>query len=218
MYARSVRRISRVPGARASTSVSNIRSGRSSSDQVRLVEVGPRDGLQNEPNPVPFVTKMTLIDRLSQTGLLNIEAGAMVSPKWVPQVSESLNSTAAIVTAGDMNGIDYQCNITPNEVKHETNSVKMADSEKILRRLCQSASSDTTTSPLATLHSDIKYPFLIPNLRGLERALVIAQHSSPSLHLRRPWLSVRRSRCPRRSNCRHVHRSPGNGRRGDLPR
>jgi hydroxymethylglutaryl-CoA lyase len=57
--------------------------------QVRVVEVGPRDGLQNEAAPVPLATKVELIDRLSETGLSVIEAGAFVSPKWVPQMADS---------------------------------------------------------------------------------------------------------------------------------
>jgi hydroxymethylglutaryl-CoA lyase len=56
---------------------------------VRVVEVGPRDGLQNEAAPVPLATKVELIDRLSDTGLSVIEAGAFVSPKWVPQMADS---------------------------------------------------------------------------------------------------------------------------------
>jgi len=56
---------------------------------VRVVEVGPRDGLQNEATPVPLATKIELIDRLSETGLSAIEAGAFVSPKWVPQMADS---------------------------------------------------------------------------------------------------------------------------------
>jgi len=56
---------------------------------VRVVEVGPRDGLQNESAPVPLATKIELIDRLSETGLPAIEAGAFVSPKWVPQMADS---------------------------------------------------------------------------------------------------------------------------------
>jgi len=56
---------------------------------VRVVEVGPRDGLQNEAAPVPLATKIELIDRLSETGLSAIEAGAFVSPKWVPQMADS---------------------------------------------------------------------------------------------------------------------------------
>ena len=50
------------------------------------MEVGPRDGLQNEKNIVPLATKLDLIERLAQTGLQTIEAGSFVSPKWTPQV------------------------------------------------------------------------------------------------------------------------------------
>ena len=57
--------------------------------RVRVVEVGPRDGLQNEPAPVPLETKVAFIDMLSETGLPVIEAGAFVSPKWVPQMADS---------------------------------------------------------------------------------------------------------------------------------
>jgi len=57
--------------------------------QVKVVEVGPRDGLQNEAKPVALETKVTLIDLLSETGLRAIEAGAFVSPKWVPQMANS---------------------------------------------------------------------------------------------------------------------------------
>jgi hydroxymethylglutaryl-CoA lyase len=56
---------------------------------VKLVEVGPRDGLQNEAVPVPAAVKIALIDRLSGTGLTAIEAGAFVSPKRVPQMADS---------------------------------------------------------------------------------------------------------------------------------
>lgn len=54
---------------------------------VRLVEVGPRDGLQNEKAIIPPAVKAELINRLAKTGLKDIEAGSFVSPKWVPQVS-----------------------------------------------------------------------------------------------------------------------------------
>ena len=50
------------------------------------MEVGPRDGLQNEKTSIPLETKIELIRRLSRTGVMNIEAGSFVSPKWVPQV------------------------------------------------------------------------------------------------------------------------------------
>jgi hydroxymethylglutaryl-CoA lyase len=55
-------------------------------NRIRIVEVGPRDGLQNEKTIIPLATKLDLIERLAQTGLRDIEAGSFVSPKWVPQV------------------------------------------------------------------------------------------------------------------------------------
>lgn len=62
--------------------------------EVRVVEVGPRDGLQNEKRSIDLDTKLELIRRLAQTGLRSIEAGSFVAPKWVPQVlllEESVN-------------------------------------------------------------------------------------------------------------------------------
>jgi hydroxymethylglutaryl-CoA lyase len=56
---------------------------------VRIVEVSPRDGLQNEKFLVPTKIKNELIDRLTKTGLQTIEATSFVSPKWIPQVSPS---------------------------------------------------------------------------------------------------------------------------------
>lgn len=56
---------------------------------VRLVEVGPRDGLQNEAINVPLKVKIALIERLVESGLTHIEAGSFVSPKWVPQMADS---------------------------------------------------------------------------------------------------------------------------------
>lgn len=57
--------------------------------QVTIVEVGPRDGLQNEPNIIPSETKIDFINRLSQTGLKTIEVSSFVSPKRIPQLSDS---------------------------------------------------------------------------------------------------------------------------------
>ena len=63
---------------------------------VRLVEVGPRDGLQNEAKLVETATKVTLIDRLGQAGLKTIEATSFVSPKWIPQMADNAAVMAAI--------------------------------------------------------------------------------------------------------------------------
>lgn len=57
--------------------------------QVKLVEVGPRDGLQNEPRPIATDTKVEFINRLTRAGLSVIEATSFVSPKWVPQLADA---------------------------------------------------------------------------------------------------------------------------------
>jgi isopropylmalate/homocitrate/citramalate synthase len=85
---------------------------------VEIVEVGPRDGLQNEPKSLAAAVKVTLIERLAEAGCRVVEAGAFVSPRWVPQ---------------------------------------MADTAEVLARLQR--------------RPGVRYPVLVPNLEGLERAL-----------------------------------------------
>ena len=79
--------------------------------QVRLVEVGPRDGLQNEKAIVPTAAKIELIDRLSATGLRSIEATSFVSPKWVPQLADAADVYTAIARKP---GVRYPV-LVPNE-------------------------------------------------------------------------------------------------------
>lgn len=57
--------------------------------EIKIVEVGPRDGLQNEPKIVPTNIKVDLINQLSDTGLKVIETTSFVSPKWVPQMADN---------------------------------------------------------------------------------------------------------------------------------
>ena len=64
--------------------------------QVKIVEVGPRDGLQNEKENVPAEVKIELVNRLSSAGFANIEAASFVSPKWVPQMATSKEVMAQI--------------------------------------------------------------------------------------------------------------------------
>jgi len=78
--------------------------------RVEIVEVGPRDGLQNEARPIPLAAKIALIDRLSQTGLTRIEVASFVSPKWVPQMADSAAVLAGITRA---KGVRYSA-LTPN--------------------------------------------------------------------------------------------------------
>jgi hydroxymethylglutaryl-CoA lyase len=64
--------------------------------KVKIVEVGPRDGLQNEPKNVPAAVKIELVRRLVDAGLRSIEATSFVSPKWVPQMADSAEVMAGV--------------------------------------------------------------------------------------------------------------------------
>jgi hydroxymethylglutaryl-CoA lyase len=97
------------------------RSYSSSPNGVRLVEVGPRDGLQNIKQSIPTATKVELIQRLAGTGLRDIEATSFVSPKWVPQ---------------------------------------LADGAKVMEEIL----------PLGNQQSELRFPVLVPNLKGLQNA------------------------------------------------
>jgi hydroxymethylglutaryl-CoA lyase len=87
-------------------------------ERIRIVEVGPRDGLQNEKQVVPAATKVQLIERLVDAGHSTVEATSFVSPKWIPQLADAAEVYAAI------------------------------------RR-----------------QAGVRYPVLVPNLQGMERAL-----------------------------------------------
>jgi len=78
--------------------------------EVSIVEVGPRDGLQNEKSTLKADQKIKLIELLSNTGLKRIEAGSFVSPKWVPQMANSDDVFKALNT---QHGIQYSA-LTPN--------------------------------------------------------------------------------------------------------
>jgi hydroxymethylglutaryl-CoA lyase len=78
--------------------------------RVRIVEMGPRDGLQNEPQEVPTATKLELIERLGAAGLPAIEATAFVSPKWIPQMADH---TEVLERIRRRPGVDYPV-LTPN--------------------------------------------------------------------------------------------------------
>lgn len=84
-------------------------------DFVRIVEVGPRDGLQNEKTHVATADKIELIDRLSATGLKTIEATSFVSPRWVPQLADAAEVYAGIQRRP---GIAYPV-LVPNEQGYE---------------------------------------------------------------------------------------------------
>jgi hydroxymethylglutaryl-CoA lyase len=78
--------------------------------QVTLVDVGPRDGLQNEAQPIPAATKIELVGRLQDAGLREIEVTSYVSPKWVPQMADAAEVMAGIARRP---GVRYSV-LTPN--------------------------------------------------------------------------------------------------------
>jgi hydroxymethylglutaryl-CoA lyase len=79
-------------------------------NKVRIVEVGPRDGLQNEKQEVPTAVKLELIERLADAGLPAVEATAFVSPKWIPQMADH---TEVLERIRRKPGVDYPV-LTPN--------------------------------------------------------------------------------------------------------
>ena len=90
---------------------------------VNIVEVGARDGLQNEKQDVPASVKIELIDRLSDAGFHNVESGSFVSPKWVPQMATSMEVMSGITRK---TGVIYSV-LTPNMKGFEAALAAKAD-------------------------------------------------------------------------------------------
>src|SRR5690606_17218503 len=94
-------------------------------DKVKIVEVAPRDGLQNEKKFIPTDIKVELTNRLSAAGFSNVETTSFVSPKWVPQMADAAEIMAAIerrpgtiysVLAPNMRGFDAALAANADEV------------------------------------------------------------------------------------------------------
>jgi len=92
-------------------------------NKVKIVEVGPRDGLQNEKETIPVEVKIELVDRLTDAGFSNIEAASFVSPKWVPQMATSTEVMAGIRRKP---GVIYSA-LTPNMKGFEAALAAKAD-------------------------------------------------------------------------------------------
>ena len=91
--------------------------------RVKLVDVGPRDGLQNEKTMVPAAIKIELVHRLQAAGLKEIEVTSFVSPKWVPQMADALDVMAGIAR---QTGVRYSV-LTPNMKGFETAATSKPD-------------------------------------------------------------------------------------------
>ncbi|MFK3739212.1 hydroxymethylglutaryl-CoA lyase [Massilia sp. TN1-12] len=92
-------------------------------NKVKIVEVGPRDGLQNEKEAVSAAVKIELVDRLARAGFRNVEAASFVSPKWVPQMATSSEVMAGIAR---LPGTIYSA-LTPNMQGFEAALASRAD-------------------------------------------------------------------------------------------
>jgi hydroxymethylglutaryl-CoA lyase len=101
-----------------------------------MVEVGPRDGLQNEPGTVSTETKIELIDRLAEAGLPVVEAGSFVSPKWIPQMADSAEVLAGIVRRP---GTRYAA-LTPNRIGFDRALAAKADEVAVFAAASESFS------------------------------------------------------------------------------
>ena len=91
--------------------------------QVQIVEVGPRDGLQNESQPIAVETRIALIEQLVAAGIRRIEAGSFVNPKWIPQMANSEDVFAGLQRS---EAVRY-CALTPNMQGFERAQAARAD-------------------------------------------------------------------------------------------
>ncbi|KAK2861356.1 hypothetical protein FQN49_004285 [Arthroderma sp. PD_2] len=98
-------------------------------DFVRIVEVGPRDGLQNEKKSIPLETKLELISRLAGTGLKTIEAGSFVSAKWVPQMASTADILSHLIKTPPSAPHPVSYNYLVPNVKGLETLVKVLESE-----------------------------------------------------------------------------------------
>lgn len=96
-------------------------------DYINIVEVGPRDGLQNEKQSINVATKVALIEQLADAGLKTVEAGAFVSPKWAPQMASTAEVMETIKRAP---GVSYPV-LTPNMKGYEGARAGKADTVAI---------------------------------------------------------------------------------------
>ncbi|KAG5460105.1 MAG: hypothetical protein BJ554DRAFT_7890 [Olpidium bornovanus] len=124
---------------------------------VKVVEVGPRDGLQNEKKNVPTDVKIDLINRLSDAGLPVVECTSFVSPKWVPQVCFSCGLYAGPCPA-EQPATHQHSNLPPIGTC-------------IRWRPCHQMSDASAVMAKITRKLGTRYPVLTPNLKGFEAAL-----------------------------------------------
>lgn len=112
---------------------------------VRMVEVGPRDGLQNEPAAVPVAVRIALVERLADSGLKAVEAGAFVSAKWVPQMADS---AAVLGGIRRREGVSYPV-LVPNMRGYEAARAAGADEIAVFAAASESFSRENINCSIA---------------------------------------------------------------------
>src|SRR5690606_21856845 len=114
-------------------------------DHVRVAEVGPRDGLQNESRQLPPELKIELVNRLANAGISHIEAGSFVSPKWVPQMASSDRVFSAI---DRQPGVRYSA-LVPNLKGYEAAVAAGADEVAIFIAATETSSRKNTNCSIS---------------------------------------------------------------------
>ena len=104
--------------------------------QVRLIDVGPRDGLQNEKQPVPAAIKIELVQRLHEAGRKEIEVTSFVSPTWVPQMADNAEVMAGIERRADVRYSVLTPNLKGFEAAIATRPISMRSRAVCLPRAC----------------------------------------------------------------------------------
>ena len=114
-------------------------------DHIRIVEVGPRDGLQNETRQVPTEVKVQFVDALSDCGLGEIEVSSFVSPRWIPQLADAEEVFAAIRRAP---GVTYMA-LVPNQQGLERAERARADKVAVFTAASETFSLKNTNATIA---------------------------------------------------------------------
>ena len=140
--------------------------------KVKIVEVGPRDGLQNEKDFVATATKIELVNRLSRAGLQNVESASFVSPKWVPQMADGGAVLAGIerrpgtiysVLTPNMRGFEGALEAKADEIVISGSKRAMLSAMLQLMFFCENASlaAPNTTTSSALAASAPSKPFML---------------------------------------------------------
>jgi len=169
-------------------------------DHVRIIEVGPRDGLQNEKKSIPVETKIELVRRLAGTGLQTIEAGSFVAPKWVPQMASSDKILEAVLKQPPAKPITYQW-LLPN-MKGLENYFATHDSAKDTSTSYPTPPPSPSADTGPALNTSSNDPNAIPSsTSGTDAMSTSSKEATTSRHEVSIFLAATESFSQRNTNC-----------------